>query len=347
MMQDMGAERAGTALNTLLQAVVGGRMTKASFATAQAAGLIDADAKYKMGAGGHYPAGEAASGTVTTSPRRTHFNGSSSISCLRWAICRTRIAGLFLTQLFSNRNAQRAANDFLVNDWRYLKDEAQTLKPTGIASMSSLMSEDPEAAQRAAAAQWNKLWTTFGVNIIPKLVPLIEKMAEAMSKLSGLMARHPLVTQMAGELAIALTGLLAFTSGLKILTATLKATGLMTAGGQISGGLAGISGAAGKAGAIGAIAVAAGGISYEATQMIPGLGRAAGNFKLWVDHLSNGQPYNPIKAGGSTTQQPVVVQIDGRTVATVMSRHQADMSAGYNAGSALFDPKQSLLPSAY
>ena len=349
LMQDMNPSRAGTAINTLLQAVVGGRMTKASFATAQGIGLIDKDAKYKVGA----------AGTIQLEKRQFHGADLAEHDPLMWVrqFLLPAMEGkygkahgddtlLLLTQLLNNRNAQRPAMDFIQNDWRYIKDSAQTIQPRGIKSYDDMLTDDPNTARAAAAAQWDKLWTRLGIDIVPKLVPLIEKLAAGLDRVTGIAERHPEVAKMAFEMGIAVTGVLALTSALLLLSPALTALRVAAFGAGATPGLVGV----GVGGAMRAAVPAAVGFgightfgNWWAQNDQAGFGR----FKSWMDSwLPNGMKADGAvpPAGGSGAASKGDVYLDKQKVGSVLWSDAAKKMSTPNTGGMSYDPRMSYTP---
>jgi hypothetical protein len=132
MMQDMNPSKAGTAVTTLEQLLVGGRMTKAQFALFKRGGLIDADASYKTDS----------MGKVQLDKRKIHGLDEAQSDPYRYTLGYIvpmldklsqgdkSLWPTLISQLFPIRTEARAITDFINNSQRIAKGHLEKFAST-------------------------------------------------------------------------------------------------------------------------------------------------------------------------------------------------------------------------
>jgi len=187
LIQDMGASRSGTALNTLENTLAGGRMTKAAKAEMTQLGLLDAGVSYK----------EGSAGTVQVDQKGLKGANLALDNPYKWvnevmipALVAHGITGAKeqekeIAKLFSNRNAERIVVEFSVNQSRYAKDAgviAQTEDPYAVYDRQK--DTDPKMLGIEIWAQLKDVLIGIGRDALPIVLPLMRDFRDALVELN-------------------------------------------------------------------------------------------------------------------------------------------------------------------
>ena len=352
MMQDMNPSKAGTAVTTLEQFLVGGRMTKAQFKLMQEGGLLDKTASYKtdsMGKvqldklklkGGDLAASDPYQYTLQyIVPMLNKLSGGDQ-----------SLWPALISKIFPVRTEARAITDFIFNAQRVAKDNDFTQRPAGIEQdYQTLLKTNPQMAQMAAAAQWDKLWISIGYQIVPKLIPLIDQFAKGLDRLAGIASRHSEVTKIAVGVAAVTAAVLALGSALSIFSVGLSAVRVAAFGAGATPGLAGVAVGGALRAAVPAAAGAAMGYGFGnwfAKKDQDGFLR----FKSWMDSWlpksaqveTPGYAVPPANKSSSVTHGSVF--LDSKKVGSVLWQDAGRRINGPNGSTGLIDLGMSYVP---
>ena len=192
LMQDMGGSRAGTALNSFENTLVGGRMTKAAKGLFQQFGLLDANAKFN----------EGSAGTVQLKGARVEGSGLALSDPDRWineVLAPAMVAHGFVTpkqqeeviaKLFSNRNSERIAVEFDVNRNRYAKDSrviGGTENPFD--TYGRLKDNDPKVLHQELLKQFDDVMINLGNVALPLVIPAMRDLVKLLQLASDVIEK--------------------------------------------------------------------------------------------------------------------------------------------------------------
>ena len=239
------------------------------------------------------------------------------------------------------------------------------------------MTKDPATARRALSASWENFETSLMMNVVPVLVPALNKLAKGLNVLGDWAREHPDMTQglvvgfaaLSGAMAIGGT-LLAVTAGFNLMSATMGAGGLAGSILGVSGAIAGVGGLIpgllALAVAVGAViavlnffgpekkddgkdhsgehwqpGTARGGVggSWQKNDRRTGARRGfAGTLEHWNEATGHYEPVNSIRtATGKPTAVTTVINLDGRKVAENTTMHQSQGASRPQTGRGSFD----------
>lgn len=221
------------------------------------------------------------------------------------------------------------------------------------------MTKDPATARRALSASWENFETSLMMNVVPVLVPALNKLAKGLNVLGDWAREHPDLTKglvvgfAALSAAMAIGGtLLAVTAGFNLMSAALG----------IAGG-AGLLGALSKFGKLGVVAGTGLGAYEAATYLGAGkvgsyvggkladwfqddplaggrtLPKGAGRLNFPLADPAGGSPW--IATGRNASSHAInntIVMPDGHVLAKVVTQIQAKEASRPQLGTGRFDP---------
>ena len=254
---------------------------------------------------------------------------------------RQELNGLFR----GNQMAASAAVEFFAKEKNYRRDQQIMRSAQGYTTAyGDAMKNDPESNYKALAAQWETFKTAFGKNVVPYLIPILQKMTSALNMLGNAFEKHPtfattLISVAGGLSAIAFIGggLVIASSALKLIVAPFEALAGLELG-TVATGLGGVAIALAR---IAAPAAAIASTTWWA------LGKEEEGAK-WLGHKINGWrgkeenygasgSWEPPASNDNTTTHTTVVNLDGRQIATVVNGHNAKSASGPATSGSGFD----------
>jgi len=281
LVQELGGASTGTALTSLMQALTGGRMTPQaarllSHLTLHGAPLLDMG-KYQAFRSGM--PGVTALGALQGTE---HGVADPDLWIQNYLMAALKEGGItdpakqaaVLGQAFSNRTAARAAYLLGTQGARLDKDAGLIGQAKGIGGYYSLIKSDPDMAWKALGAAWENLKTSIGVNVVPIIIPALNKLAADLNDFGAWARRHPDLTK---DLVIgfgALSGAMAIGGTLGAITFGFKALGAAIGFGSKVGLVAGLGELAGISG-LGGLGLTLGGIAVGLGALVLATGAMA------------------------------------------------------------------------
>jgi hypothetical protein len=275
----------------------------------------------------------------------------------------------FLGGAFGNIRSAQAIATLSMEGTRINKDAGLVNQAQGIDAAQGLLQHDPTAIMNNFRASWDNLLTALGAPMVQDGLNVLNAMAGGMKWVTEIAAANPAAVKLIGEalvgLGIALVGLGA--------AAIIAAAAALIPGGAIAAAVVGIGAIIAAMAAFNFQAVVAGWTKFwndmtNIFRQIPGVGAildsgpthdAQGNTIVRTGRGSYTIPapaagsttggaslhpsaFIPPPAGGATVMQPLNVNVDGRTLAQVMTKYQTRGASGPDVGSAYFDPTRSV-----
>jgi hypothetical protein len=201
---------------------------------------------------------------------------------------------------------------------------------------------NPQIAELALHNQWQNVLSILGYSILPRLIPYMVKFANALDRAAAFMQAHPsltsgLVMGLAGvAVSLSLIGKVLMTAGI------IKFLGLGPMLMSVAGGMGALATTVAVLGAkLGGLGLAAAGgyiLGTGINMLGPGgdLGGWLGGKLYQAIH-----PYQPNQTVVHHTQ----VNLDGRKIAIVVTKHQADAAAhAPQSGGSSFNTKMHPYP---
>jgi hypothetical protein len=187
LMQDMGGSRAGTALNSFENTLVGGRMTKAAKNIFQQMGLLDAHASYQEGSAGtvQLKGSQVRGADLALSDPNRWINEVLAPAMVSHGFTTPKQQEALIAKLFSNRNSERIAVEFDINRTRYAKDAGiigQTENPFN--AYDRLKDTDPKMLGVAIWSQLQDVLVNIGKDALPVALPLMRDFGAALVELN-------------------------------------------------------------------------------------------------------------------------------------------------------------------
>ena len=254
--------------------------------------------------------------------------------------------------IFGNRTGSNLFSLMYLQQDKIAKNMAISKNAMGVDQLVTLAKSSPQGAEMALGKSWENLKIAAGEALIPIVVPALLKLAEGFRSLGGVINRHPTVFKYLIEGAAALSGLALAGGSILLLTAGVKAVGLLAKFALPLSAMAGIP-LAGMASGLGLLTAALAAlapilyhkqISGFVDSHAPGVGDAllaSRDFLSASKPASNGnRGYAPPSSGKSTTVN-TQVNLDGRQIATVVSHHQASAANRPASSASGFDGRQS------
>ncbi len=276
-----GAQTAGTALMSTYAAVIQGTLKKSAIPLWEQMGLINPSDVVKNSTGQMQLKPGAVKGAQLF--QQSPYQWANEV--LAPAIdAYSKSHGLnreqVISGLFGNRNAQWFINTLIGKASQFERD--RELIASGGSSKEAydrLLKSNPQLAEQALHNQWQNVLAILGYQILPKILPLMVKFADGLSKISAWMADHPNLTATIalglGAVGLALSGI----GKAMMLVGILRFLGLA---GTITGLGTAAAGAAGATGIGGLIATLGG-------PLVLALGAVAAAVGLVVAIANHGQ----------------------------------------------------------
>lgn len=208
IIQEMGGARAGTALTSMYQQIVGGVMPQRVVADWEKFGLIDMNKVSATRTGVRVGQGGIVGEDVFKANPLQWVESVLIPHLEKQGIKQEQISDEIM-RLFSRQTSQREASIMATQLVRIHKDVAMAQSAMGTApSYDELMESDPYMASKQAEAQWENLKVVFGLEVIPILIPALHKFGEAMHGLTTFFRNNPFLAKAIMGIAIAFTGLM-------------------------------------------------------------------------------------------------------------------------------------------
>ncbi|QEL14790.1 phage tail tape measure protein [Limnoglobus roseus] len=241
--------------------------------------------------------------------------------------------------IFGNRTASSLFSLMFLQQEKIAKNMKLSQNAMGTDDLVKLARTSPQGAEMALGKAWENLKIASGEALIPIIIPAMNKLAEAIRIMGQWVYRHPrmfdtLIYGFAG-----LSGALLFSGSVLTLKAAFLGINLLmpTLATTITASVLPALGLLG-----GALAVLAG-IAYH-KEIAAKIDDAAPGIGDWLYRMNNPggrkdldayYDLPPAKSNKSTIVVPV--NLDGRTIATVVSDHQAKSASGPLASGSGFD----------
>jgi hypothetical protein len=191
--QGMGGFRSGTAMTSLYQQMVGGKMLKYAADELSSMGLVGKD--YEVTKGGHIVWGKGALDTPFT--RMIQKDPLKATEIMREAMeksgftsIETQVPELF--KILGRQTTQRLIHDFLRNMPQMLQERPRLEGGMGVFGSADIANqEDYTQVMHNAAAAWNDMMAKIGLPITVAAIPVMQKITEVFIKLGTLATVHP------------------------------------------------------------------------------------------------------------------------------------------------------------
>ena len=187
LMQDMGGSRAGTAVTSFENTLVGGRMTKAAKGLFQQFGLLDGNAAFSEGSAGTVQLkGSRVKGSDLALSDPNRWVNEVLVPALdRHGFTTAKQQEEVMAKLFSNRNSQRIAVEFHVNQGRYAKDAGiigQTENP--FKAFDNMKDNDPKMLGVEIWSQLQDVLVNIGKDALPHVLGPLQLFRDALIDLN-------------------------------------------------------------------------------------------------------------------------------------------------------------------
>lgn len=365
-------QAAGTAQMSAFQTFIGGVVKKSAIPLWLQGGLISANGVVSNKTGGYQlkPGALKDAALYEANPYEWVLKdlapAVARIQKLRHLTTEQVLAGLA-----GNRNTQIDMASLLEKSPQIERDRKLFAgAPNSLAAYNQLLKTSPELAGIALSKQWENVQTQLVFDTLPKLIELTSKLASGLDWLTGVMRQHPVAIRRITEAFVGLSGALMIGGTLKMVTAGFQGLGLViSAGGGLNKLLSGVAGGLGLLSqGIAVVSAAMAGwwagkqiynhaiagtkagdvIGNIETRMMAALGS-----KNAQDVLNN--MYGPKNHSGdfhpermSWANKPVqvstTINLDGKAVAKVVTKHQATAAAAPQTGMSGLDTSQFASP---
>jgi hypothetical protein len=190
--QAMGGFRSGTAMTSLYQQMIGGKMSQYAAQELQSLGLVGA---YSVGKGGHPLWDKGALDTDFT--RMIQKDPLKATEIMREALekggftsIETQVPELF--KMLGRQTTQRLLHDFLRNMPQMLGERGRLEGGMGVFGSADIANQqDYTQVMHNAAAAWNDMMAKIGLPITVAAIPVMHKITEVFLKLGTLAIAHP------------------------------------------------------------------------------------------------------------------------------------------------------------
>lgn len=191
--QGMGGFRSGTAMTSLYQQMIGGKMTK--YAAQELSGMGLVGKNYEVTEGGHIVWGKGALDTEFT--RAIQKDPLKATDIMREAMeksgftsIETQIPELF--KMLGRQTTQRLLHDFLRNMPQMLGERGRLEGGMGAFGSADIANqEDYTQVMHNAAAAWNDMTAKIGLPITIAAIPVMKKITDIFLKLGIVATQHP------------------------------------------------------------------------------------------------------------------------------------------------------------
>jgi hypothetical protein len=191
--QGMGGFRSGTAMTSLYQQMVGGKMLK--YAADELSGMGLVGKNYEVTKGGHIVWGKGALDTTFT--RAIQKDPIKATEIMREAMeksgftsIETQVPELF--KILGRQTTQRLIHDFLRNMPQMLQERPRLEGGMGVFGSADIANrEDYTQVMHNAAAAWDDMMAKIGLPVTVAAIPVMQKITEVFIKLGTLAIAHP------------------------------------------------------------------------------------------------------------------------------------------------------------
>jgi hypothetical protein len=376
------ASQAGTALMTLYSSIVQGKIPKAALPIWLQTGLVRPSDIVRNATGGWQirPGGVEGAHLFQSDP----FLWAQSVAPQLERYAKSHHLNLIqvISSMFSARNSQWMMNTLIAKAAQIQRDSFLIGNtPNNLQIYQGLLKTNPMLAEEALHAQWQNVLSIMGYSILPTVLPLMVDFAKDLNSLAGWMQKHPKITSaLVWDLA-ALSGALVVLGNVMMGKAILNFLGI---GPAISKMLIAPIGALGSFAKVLGSVTAAGVAGYAVgtelyNHMIAGtkvddkLGALEAHFlALFGDKTAKYALHQNAAYATSQTRSPVTphsalqrpqvsyvvtraqapaptivhtqINLDGKKVAQVVTRHQASAFGAPQTGTSFFDGRLAPVP---
>ncbi len=233
LMLEMGSSSAGTALTSLGQSIIAGKMTKRAAQEMERLGLIDPSNILKtMSTSTQLKPGAVKGWRQAASDPDLWAQQVLLPAMVAKGITDPLAQRLEFGVVFGNRTAENVANVLATQSTRLNKDAAMIGGASGLGGAKELAAKDPVTAMQSFSTAWNNLLTALGRPQVDTAVGFLNRVSGAIDAVAGLAARHPTAVKVIGGIALALAAALAV-GGVVALGAA--AIGAILASGPVAG----------------------------------------------------------------------------------------------------------------
>jgi hypothetical protein len=349
LMLETGSSSAGTALTSMGQAVIGGKMTRRSAEEMIKLGLIDPSSVLRTtSTSTQLKPGSVKGWQTAVSDPDQWVQQVLMPAMISHGINKDMDQRLAFGMIFGNRTAEQIANIFGKPESvaRITKDAAMLDQAKGLPGAKEYAANDPTTATQSFTQAWDNLLIALGSPLVPVAVKFLNSVTDEIKSLTAAAAAHPGAVKILGEIAIGLGATLVVMGA-----AALAVAGVMAA---IAGGPV-----MAAAAAIGAVATFVGtfiALNWDAVEYdFKRLGQMIGGFFNWLLHgdgtikpggyaqafegYLNSQGSTPnVPPPPSAGHQPAShVYMDGRIVGKLVAAQMGGLGNGPAMSSALFD----------
>ena len=243
VLKEMGAQKAGTALTSAYQELIGGTMTEKVADALEQIGMLDKRHVKKTRTGVRIDPGSV-TGAALFATNPVDFVNTVLMPQIEkmhpnWGPTQVNQE---LTQLFGRQTVQRLMADLISQSGQYAKDFAQEKQaataPQALAVLNASYAQGVTNLSTALAS----LAQVVGSDVTPTLIPAMKGLTASISDLTAAATAHPGAAKAIAGLAVGLGSLMIVGGGL---AATIGALKFATSGFRSAGGLFGLGGAAG------------------------------------------------------------------------------------------------------
>lgn len=285
-----------------------------------------------------------------------------------------------LQYLFPNRTSGFIMTQMAMQPWKFDRDKNLIEQAQGLSAYNALLKTDPVMAYAALHKSMENLKAAIGISLVPILIPALKSLTDGLNSFAVWSRAHPNLTKSLVVGFTALSAAMAISGTIMVLTGGFKALrlGLSIVGAaQGVGSIGSLNALLGKGGLV----LAAGAAGYAIGNLINRLlGIENGELGSWVwdkTHNSDGQSkgwwkwakqsanmMNPFRASAlyqdNEGPSPYVasgrrgvpghshdIVMDGRKVATGITKHQAAAAGSPQKGINAFDMSMGLAYPGY
>jgi hypothetical protein len=209
--QAMGGFRSGTAMTSLYQQIVGGKMTQYAAQELQGMGLVGG---YSVGQGGHVLWDKGALDTpfsqaLSKDPLAATEILRKAMESHGFTSIETQIPELF--KMLGRQTTQRLVHDFLRNEPQMFGERGRMMKGAGVAEQLSIANAtDYERNMHNLTAAWSEMMAQIGLPITKAAIPVMQTITSVFLDIAKMAPQNSetikLLAQGIGVLSAALIG---------------------------------------------------------------------------------------------------------------------------------------------
>ena len=368
VIQAMGGYRTGTSLTSMMQEVIGGRLTQQAGKFLEDAGVLD-PSKVSVRRGGQMIVGAGGvrdQQLLATNPVQ-YINTVLRAGLIRMGATTPEQQTILLMRDGLRQTVNGLITEVIRNYVPFSRDAANITQAATVDQYKVLSETDPTVRMQAFETAWKNLLTALGAPIVNDATGIITKLTGALNRLTAWASSHPQIVgdielvaaglgalaAIGGSLAIAGAALGPFVTGLRGLVVILGGAEVATAagsliafGGAITVVAAAVAGLpplmnwlAHQIGPVGDAKANSANRGHAGPVVVAPIGRSPysrGNYHPTA-FMDDDQPH----------AQPISLQVnlDGRQVATSVSTHLVRlMRPNANGGTTSWDPLSTPTP---